>query len=352
MTSPVSVSIAANDDDVLQIGSLFFPNFVMAGMAFEEEYEAGLRFLSVDVPPGATITSATITLDVTSIAGTPETTVYGVDVDDAAAWADPGNLPGNASTTTASASGPTATGSQQVTVTNIVQEIVDRGGWASGNDMAFVALNDKAISSLEHTWRAEDYSDAGGNQASLYIEYIGPPTGAVALSRRYSTTAGSAGDSESGTASGSLGKYMATTAPANAQIGNLFPNISAQQNATGITLYRCVFVHNGGPGTWFNAEAYIESQTAGGGNISIGADPTGVVPDDDTDPQAVEIANGETAPAGVTFSTPTIMGGGVPLGDILPDHCVALWVRMDVPPNAPALAADRAVVRFVGQVEP
>lgn len=173
----VQVDIAANADDVLQIDTGLFPNFTAAGMLFSSEYEAGLRFQSVAVPQSATIVSATLTLNITSVNGSPETTVYGVDVDDAAAWAAPGNLPGNATTTTESSPGPTATGSQQIDVTAIVQEIVGRGGWTSGNDMAFVVLNDKALSGQDHTWFAEDLNDAGGNEARLDIDYTaGGPT--------------------------------------------------------------------------------------------------------------------------------------------------------------------------------
>lgn len=175
----VQVEITDTNDDVAEfVGLLFAANSLSCGYngTFGVPIYAGLRFQSVTGPvSGATINSATITFNVTNINGTPNTTFYGVDADDPAVWANPGNLPSNATQTTASATGLTATGSQQVDVASIVQEIVNRAGWASGNDMAFVCEDNAG--SGDNSWVAEDYQAAGTAEAVLDIDYTNPASG-------------------------------------------------------------------------------------------------------------------------------------------------------------------------------
>lgn len=176
----VSVHIAATADDVTELVGLGMLNdgsagglgqTVSSGWISSLDTWAGLRFLSVTGPvSGATINSATITLNVTSITGTPNTTFYGYAADSPAAWASPGNLPHNATLTSASVSGPSATGTRTVDVTSIVQEIVNRSGWASGNNMSFVCDNNTGAGGNAY-WSAEDYVAAGTAEAVLDIDY-------------------------------------------------------------------------------------------------------------------------------------------------------------------------------------
>lgn len=174
----VQIDIVNTDDDVQEaVGIALDNSSVVCGFnsGFGVAFAGGVRFRSVGVPQGATINSATITFQIDNVTGTPNTTIYGIDVDDVAVWSDPGNLPSAATKTTASATGPTATGSQQVNVASIVQEIVDRAGWASGNDMAFAGIDNAG--SGDNFWVAEDLADAGGNEARLDIDYTaGGPT--------------------------------------------------------------------------------------------------------------------------------------------------------------------------------
>lgn len=106
---------------------------------------AGVRFQSVTVPNAAIIQSATLSFK-GSASGTAGTTdVYGVDADDTSQW-DALNKPSIQTKTTASTAfdnpntfTPDASyTTYNIDVTAIVQEIVDRGGWSSGNDMSFV----------------------------------------------------------------------------------------------------------------------------------------------------------------------------------------------------------------------
>ena len=167
----VQVKITDDADDGYE-GSIFglSASDVAAGYgAFETEI-AFFRFLNVTVPKGATIDSATLSLNITVVNGTPNTTLFGVDADNAAAFANPDNLPSAATKTTASADpDPAGTGTKVITITTIVQEIVDRAGWASGSAMAFVVVNNAGSS--DNDWLAEDYVDVGTAEATLDITY-------------------------------------------------------------------------------------------------------------------------------------------------------------------------------------
>lgn len=111
-----------------------------------QNWGAGIRFQNVDVAQGTQIDSATLTMyGSTACSAGCATDIYGVAADDTSAWAS-GNKPSSQSKTTASVAFDsdgdfTPDMSYQTftkDVTAIVQEILDRGGWASGNSMSFV----------------------------------------------------------------------------------------------------------------------------------------------------------------------------------------------------------------------
>lgn len=165
----LQVKITDTADDGYEYSASVYISQVWGGSYSGSALYGFFRFLNVTVPQGATVSSATLTLNIISVAGTPNTTLYGVDADNAAAFADPGNLPSAATKTTASADpDPAATGTKVITITTIVQEIVDRAGWASGNAMAFVV---DVHAGGTNYWLAEDYEDAGTAEATLDITY-------------------------------------------------------------------------------------------------------------------------------------------------------------------------------------
>lgn len=165
---------------------------------------------------------------------------------------------------------------------------------------------------------------------------------------KYSTTAGVAGNSNAGTAAGSLGKYISTTQITDATLNNLFDNITGAENAAATIDYRCIFIHNAHATlTWQSVVAYLLSEVAGGANISIGVDPTAASAIGSGSAQAVTIANETTAPAGVTFSAPTTLGAAVALGDIAPGQCKALWVKRTATVSG-AVNSDGVTLRLQG----
>jgi hypothetical protein len=107
----------------------------------------GLRFQGIDIPAGATITSAYIqfTAEETD-SGSISLTIEGIDQDNPGEFtSDDYNVSSRSKTSASAQWAPAAwnsedeSGANQATsdLSAIVQEIVNRGGWSSGNSMAF-----------------------------------------------------------------------------------------------------------------------------------------------------------------------------------------------------------------------
>ena len=166
---------------------------------------------------------------------------------------------------------------------------------------------------------------------------------------RLATTAGSAGNSLSqGDPNASLGKYISTTDVANATLHALFDVVTGDENAASDVEYRCLFIYNShgtltleGPKVWLSAE------TSGGCNAAIGIDTTAASAVGNGSAQALTIANEGTAPAGVSFSSPTSKGAGLSLGDLAAGQVRAVWVRRTATDSA-ALNNDGVSVAVEG----
>lgn len=131
--------------------------------------DGGVRFQTLGVPQGSTINTATITFDVRAIGGTPDTTIWGDDVDGtvgdpAPTWAN-NSRPSQITQTAASATWRPAVGAAIVVgVTGIVQEIIDRPGWNSG-DLRFAIEMDGGQGAGDYA----DIADFNGGQADAAI---------------------------------------------------------------------------------------------------------------------------------------------------------------------------------------
>ena len=138
----ITEPIAAGQDDGYQtFPTVYFYNgFLQSFFGYygTNSYYPFFRFITVNIPQGALILDATLTVNQNSLYNAGNTMVVrGNDVDNAAVWANPGNLPSNATATTASASVVlTSVGLKTIDVTSIIQEIVDRSGWVAGNALA------------------------------------------------------------------------------------------------------------------------------------------------------------------------------------------------------------------------
>lgn len=166
---------------------------------------------------------------------------------------------------------------------------------------------------------------------------------------KFSTTAGAAGNTTaSGGAGTSLGKYISTTLITDATLDNLFPDITGDENAASNVDYQAMFVHNNHATlTLQNAFAWLAAEVAGGANTAIGVDATAASAVGSSTAQAVTIANKNTAPAGVSFASPTAKASGVSLGSIGPGQVRAIWVRRSAA-NSAALNNDGVTIRVEG----
>lgn len=165
---------------------------------------------------------------------------------------------------------------------------------------------------------------------------------------KLSTTAGAAGNSGAGTAAASLGKYVSTTEWAADTLNALFDDVSGTENANGDTEYRCMFIHNANTANALqNAVIHLSAEVAGGANIAIGIDPTPASAVAASAAQAAQVANEDTAPAGVTFSSPTTLGTALSLGTIPANSVRAVWVRRTAT-NSAALNNDGVTFLVTG----
>ena len=101
------------------------------------------RFQGVAVPQGSTINDAALSPYVNDVANDDLTcTIYGDDVDNSNNLTAEADIDGRTRTTASVSESHTAlgTGFHDSNVTAIVQEIVNRGGWLSGNNMSFMYI--------------------------------------------------------------------------------------------------------------------------------------------------------------------------------------------------------------------
>lgn len=187
---PVSIDPTVNysvttgaDDGRERSGSWYNSDSYLITGNFSFSWSLGVRFQGVSIPQGSTINSATLSLY--CIGANYGATrgglgkIYGYDTDDAAAFSST-IRPTNVSKTTASTliNTPPSVGAwSDFNVASIVQEIVDRGGWASGNDMSFPIIDNSSPSGRYTFWEAYERSPSTNNPA-LSITYTAAAAGA------------------------------------------------------------------------------------------------------------------------------------------------------------------------------
>lgn len=166
------------------------------------------------------------------------------------------------------------------------------------------------------------------------------PITSAELKQVYSIKTGSAGNSTAqGSPALSLGKYVSTTVwPGAAH--DLFQAMAADENAAGTVRYRCVFVRNTHATlTATDVRVYLPNgDPAGGATVAIALDTTAVSAIGAAAAQALEVANDTTAPAGLTWVTPTTYAAGIVLGNLAPNQCRAYWIRRTATNSAPVTA--------------
>lgn len=136
----------------------------------------GIRFNYLNIPQGATITNAYLEFtpktngDAVNT-GNPTITVRAQNADNAATFTTATNNISSRSTTSSSVSWSPAnwtvgTSAQTNNISSVVQEVVNRSGWASGNSMAFV-LSGAAANNFRRAWSF----DGDTNAPRLIVQY-------------------------------------------------------------------------------------------------------------------------------------------------------------------------------------
>lgn len=130
---------------------------------------------------------------------------------------------------------------------------------------------------------------------------------------------------------------------------NLFADIDPAEALAGSNKYRALYLYNNHPTeTIIEAGISIGEQTPGEDNIRVGAAVTGVGNGSSTGVIAT-VANENTAPAGVTFSTPSTDETRIILGDLAPGECVGFWVHRECPAAvSERTQKNRLTLRLVG----
>ncbi len=143
-----TASPSQSNDDAMRtgIGSYFGDTAFLTLQDEVVDIVIGVRFRGVDVPQGAKINNAT--LYVRSVYAYPigeaYVTLTGDDADNSRAFNDSGSF--NRIYTNAfkvwNVSDVTGTVIANVSITEIVQEIIDRPGWSNGNDLSLIMFSD------------------------------------------------------------------------------------------------------------------------------------------------------------------------------------------------------------------
>ena len=173
--STVEVRVAAGSDDAEQSpsGSVNLTSSDLELVADGNTVQTvGLRFVGVQVPRGARVTGAYLQFQTDEVStGAASLTVQGQAADNPATFTTgAANVSGRARTSAAvswqpvawSTVGERGVGQRTADLAGVVQEIVNRAGWASGNAMAFV---------LTGTGRRTAVAFEGGGAASLVVSY-------------------------------------------------------------------------------------------------------------------------------------------------------------------------------------
>lgn len=161
---------------------------------------------------------------------------------------------------------------------------------------------------------------------------------------RFSTTSGSAGNTLSSNAASSLGKYISTSTWTGGTLNDLFSDLTNTQHVAGTSDYRCLFFLNNTASSVSLQRATISVlNVSNGSDLAIGIDPVGIVAVGSGSAQAATIANGNTAPAGVTFST------SATIGTVAAGYCVGIWVRRSPNSNNGPQTNDGGTITIQGE---
>jgi len=178
-----SVSTTSSDLEMMHDGRFNIP----------VQDAVGIRFQNITIPQGATINSAFIefTADESHNRDT-RLRIFGQNSDDTATFSSANNNITNRPRTSNSvfwqlAGWGTGNTYQTPDITSIIQEVVDRGGWSSGNSMAVLIYPNFDCVNSNCKRVAESYEGSSGNAPLLVIDYndvVTPPPATCVVNAR------------------------------------------------------------------------------------------------------------------------------------------------------------------------
>ena len=128
----------------------------------------------------------------------------------------------------------------------------------------------------------------------------------------------------------SLGGVISSVAFTNNTLQNLFANVTPAEALAGSVKYRALSFKNLAAETAYAAVIYLSQETTS-------ADTTVAIAYDSTGTQSV--VNENTAPSGLSFTTPLSLAAGIALGDVAASGVRRIWFRRTVSAGA-AVATD------------
>jgi hypothetical protein len=160
---PGTYIITSGPDDATQHSSWFDSAgaYVYIGSRSDAigPYAGGFRFNNVAIPPGSYISSAYLKLTQYTNYNSPAVSlkVAADDVDNSPTFSDAASGPLNRTLTTAQVDWdiPVWNGDQQYTspdIKSVIQEVVNRGGWASGNSLSVIVACDDTGEKRRRIW--------------------------------------------------------------------------------------------------------------------------------------------------------------------------------------------------------
>lgn len=139
----------------------------------------GFRFAGVTIPQGSTIVSAYVEMRATdSNSESTDLTIFGQDADDATSFGSGSNDLSSRPRTSASIAWNNVESWKKnqwhdtPDISAVVQQIVDRSGWADGNDLVILIRSDD----LDGKRLAFSHDDNGNKAAKLHLVYAAGPS--------------------------------------------------------------------------------------------------------------------------------------------------------------------------------
>lgn len=200
---------------------------------------SGFRFNNVQLPQGATITSARLKMVSQSLNSTAtQLIVRGELSSNSAAFEAASNNISNRTLTTSSVDW--STGNEfpvlgdvinSTDITSVIQEVVNQGDWCGGNSLSIVIEGTSSDAGSSRKVLSAD--EGSGNSPQLILEYdVNSATGCVAGTHTYQVQSQSNNAEEATNGYQSTGSELTFRSSSNSYIGMRFNNIAIPQGAT------------------------------------------------------------------------------------------------------------------------